>query len=100
TEEVGEIPVEVLVDGCPLYDLDPAEPDGWLYGNEVTLADTDPAGILVTLLASPNIASKRWAFEQYDCVVGSRTARRPEGADAAVVELPQTGVATERATDG
>ena len=28
------MPVEALVDGCPLYDLEPAEPDGWMYGNE------------------------------------------------------------------
>ena len=39
--------------------------------------------------ASPNIASKRWAFEQYDSIVGSRTVRRPERADAAVL-APRT----------
>ena len=32
----------------------------------------------VALLASPSIASKRWAFEQYDSVVLSHTVRRPE----------------------
>ncbi len=100
SEEVGEIPVEVLVDGCPLYDLDPAEPEGWLYGNEATLDETDPGAILLALLASPNIASKRWAFEQYDCVVGSRTARRPEGADAAVLEIPESGRAIAISIDG
>ena len=40
---------------------------------------------LLALLSSPSVASKRWAFEQYDSVVGSRTARRPESADAAVL---------------
>ena len=34
----------------------------------------------------PRIASKRWAFEQYDSIVGSRTVRRPESADAAVLQ--------------
>ena len=29
---VGEMPVAALVDGCPLYDLEPAEPEGWIYG--------------------------------------------------------------------
>ena len=33
-EAVGEIPVAALVDGCPLYDLEPAEPGGWIYGNQ------------------------------------------------------------------
>ncbi len=37
-EVVGEMPVEALVDGCPLYDLEPAEPEGWIYGNRATLA--------------------------------------------------------------
>ena len=36
-EVVGDMPVEALVDGCPLYDLSPAEPDGWIYGNRATL---------------------------------------------------------------
>ena len=38
SEVVGEMPVEALVDGCPLYDLEPAEPEGWIYGNRATLA--------------------------------------------------------------
>jgi phosphoribosylformylglycinamidine synthase II len=102
-EVVGEMPVEALVDGCPLYDLEPVEPGGWIYGNEETLAErvaaaggpsadpSDAAAILLALLASPSIASKRWAFEQYDSVVGSRTARRPEAADAAVLAIPEAG---------
>ena len=31
-EVVGDMPVEALVDGCPLYDLEPTEPGGWMYG--------------------------------------------------------------------
>src|SRR5690606_24963386 len=38
--------------------------------------------------------------EQYDSVVGSRTARRPEAADAAVLALPETGNAIAVAIDG
>jgi phosphoribosylformylglycinamidine synthase subunit PurL len=98
---VGEMPVEALVDGCPLYDLEPAEPEGWIYGNRATLA----AGVsaeeeLLALLASPSIASKRWAFEQYDSVVGSRTVRRPESADAAVLALPESDNAVAVSIDG
>ena len=32
-EVVGEMPVVALVDDCPLYDLAPSEPEGWIYGN-------------------------------------------------------------------
>ncbi len=100
-EVVGDTPVEALVDGCPLYDLSPAEPQGWIYGNRRTL---DP-GIsaeetLLALLASPSVASKRWAFEQYDSVVGSRTVRRPESADAAVLQIPEAGNAIAVSIDG
>jgi phosphoribosylformylglycinamidine synthase subunit PurL len=111
-EVVGEMPVEALVDGCPLYDLEPEEPQGWIYGNEDVLGErvvaaagsgadpTDPASILLALLASPSVASKRWAFEQYDSIVGSRTARRPESADAAVLAIPEAGAAIAVSIDG
>jgi len=98
---VGEMPVEALVDGCPLYDLDPVEPDGWLYGNTATLDSAASAEeTLLALLASPSVASKRWAFEQYDSVVGSRTARRPESADAAVLAIPEADNAIAISIDG
>jgi len=100
-EVVGDMPVAALVDGCPLYDLEPAEPEGWIYGNRATLAEGIAAeDELLALLASPSIASKRWAFEQYDSVVGSRTVRRPESADAAVLQLPESGNAIAVSIDG
>jgi len=100
-EVVGEMPVEALVDGCPLYDLSPAEPEGWIYGNRATLDSGSSAEeTLLALLASPSVASKRWAFEQYDSVVGSRTVRRPESADAAVLQIPEAGNAIAVSIDG
>jgi phosphoribosylformylglycinamidine synthase subunit PurL len=115
-EVVGDMPVASLVDGCPLYDLTPVEPEGWLYGNNVPPASSasrpgavesaeargEPSAsdLLLELLASPNVASKRWAFEQYDSVVGSRTVRRPESADAAVLQLPEADTAIAVAIDG
>jgi phosphoribosylformylglycinamidine synthase subunit PurL len=110
--EVGEVPVPALVDECPLYDLEPEQPTGWVYGNEETLGErvalavggsadaADPSAILCALLSSPNVASKRWAFEQYDSVVGSRTVRRPEAADAAVLAVPESDRAIAVAIDG
>jgi phosphoribosylformylglycinamidine synthase subunit PurL len=110
--EVGDVPVAALVDECPLYDLEPEEPGGWMYGNAATLGKrvarsagrsvdpSDPSAVLCALLSSPNVASKRWAFEQYDSVVGSRTVRRPETADAAVLALPESGRAIAVAIDG
>jgi phosphoribosylformylglycinamidine synthase subunit PurL len=98
---VGEMPVEALVDGCPLYDLEPEAPEAWIYGNRATLRDdANSEETLLTLLSSPSVASKRWVFEQYDSVVGSRTVRRPESADAAVLQIPEAGNAIAVSIDG
>jgi phosphoribosylformylglycinamidine synthase len=72
-----------------------------MYGNRAQVDDGAGADeILRALLASPDVASKRWAFEQYDAIVGSRTVRRPESADAAVLALPESDRAIAIAIDG
>ena len=82
-----------LVDECPAYDLEPREAATPVYpAPERMLGDGLDAGdTLLALLGSANLASRRWAFEQYDCIVGSRTVRRPEQADAAVLTLEHGG---------
>ena len=65
----------------PVYRAPAAKLDG----------DESPGDTLLALLARPTSPSKRWAFEQYDWIVGSRTTRRPEEADAAVLMLEPDG---------
>ncbi|MHB1810021.1 MAG: phosphoribosylformylglycinamidine synthase subunit PurL, partial [Solirubrobacteraceae bacterium] len=86
---LGDMPVRALVDDCPLYDLRPEPPVGQIYAAAPAslAADAGAEQALLALLASPNIASRRPLFEQYDPVVQSRTVRRPESADAAVLAL-------------
>jgi phosphoribosylformylglycinamidine synthase subunit PurL len=86
----ADLPVEVLVDDCPLYDLEPEAPRASLYGAPpaVLIGERSPDELLLELLQSSNIASRRPVFEQYDPVVQSRTVRRPDEADAAVLALP------------
>jgi phosphoribosylformylglycinamidine synthase subunit PurL len=90
---VGDMPVSALVDDCPLYDLSPAAPSSPLYAAPAaTLAgDEPPRECLLALVSSANLSSRRPLFEQYDAIVGSRTVRRPEQADAAVLALPDGG---------
>jgi phosphoribosylformylglycinamidine synthase subunit PurL len=92
-ELVGDLSVEALVDDCPLYDLEPEAPSEPVYPDPpARLApDASRADTLLALLGSPTIASKRFVFEQYDPIVGSRTARRPQTADAAVLTLGNDG---------
>jgi phosphoribosylformylglycinamidine synthase len=90
---VGDLPVEVLVDDCPTYALEPERPAASVYPLPPRRlpAGADPGEKLLALLATPTIASKRWAYEQYDSIVGSRTVRRAGAADAAVLQLAPDG---------
>ena len=106
-ELVADLPVGILVDDCPVYDLAPVAPEGGptsIYpAPEPVSAAVDAAGsagdTLLALLASANLASRLPVFEQYDPVVQSRTVRRPDEADAAVLALP-TGEAIAVSIDG
>ncbi len=98
-ELLADLPLDVLVDGCPIYELTAAKPSQPLYSSPPRQLDsTDPNSILLALLASPNIADRRYLYEQYDSIVQSRTVRRPASADAAVLVLPN-GRAIATATD-
>ena len=98
---MADLPVKILVDDCPLYDLEPEPPEQPLYRPPAAVLDgTESADrVLLTLLGSANIASRRPVFEQYDPVVQSRTVRRPDEADAAVLALPG-GAAIAVSIDG
>jgi len=103
-EVVGDLPVEVLVDKCPTYELEPrggGPPPAAdaLRANAAGSGPTAPRDSLLALLRSPNIASRRPVFEQYDSIVQSRTVRRPDEADAAVLKLPD-GSAIAVSIDG
>jgi phosphoribosylformylglycinamidine synthase II len=88
-ELVGDMPVAALVDDCPLYDLEPQRPAQQIYAAAPASlgSGAPPAETLLALLSSANLASRRPLFERYDPIVQSRTVRRPEEADAAVLVL-------------
>ncbi|MBZ6382893.1 phosphoribosylformylglycinamidine synthase subunit PurL [Sphingomonas sanguinis] len=95
-EVVCDIPLAPLADDAPLYDR-PHVP------TEVPTAITspgcqDPAADLLKLMGSPDIASRRWIWEQYDHMVGGDTVQRP-GGDAAVVRVHGTQKGLAMSTD-
>ena len=97
SEVVGDMPVEVLVDACPIYTLDvgerPPSRDGRVKRND-RLGAGDAADVLLALLGRPEYLLSLPMFEQYDWIVQSRTVRRPDEADAAVLQLPDgSGIA-------
>jgi phosphoribosylformylglycinamidine synthase len=100
-EVVAEVPARSLADEGPVYER-PMEPPGADdAGEDPTFApfDRDLGEALLTVLGSPNVASKRWVFEQYDSLVQGQTLAGP-GGDAAVVRVPGTLRAIAVATDG
>lgn len=53
----------------------------------------DPIGImpaLAQLVASPDLCSRRWIWDQYDAQVGGQTSKRPGQADAAIVRVEES----------
>lgn len=90
---VADIPAKALADEGPRYDRPRAQPpyqDMLQMVNWDAIRDvTDPNKVLLDLLSSPTIASKRWVYEQYDHMVRTNTQVRP-GSDAAVVRVKGT----------
>jgi len=96
-----DVPTEALTDGAPVYDRPWVEPVNPAASVDV-LALPPPEDLgqaLLTLLASPNIASKRWIHRQYDSTVRTNTLVGP-GADAAVVRVKGTPKALAMSADG
>ena len=58
-ELVGDMPVEALVDDCPLYDLEPAQPAEPIYPDPPRAAGAEDAGAEETLLALLGVAQRR-----------------------------------------
>jgi phosphoribosylformylglycinamidine synthase subunit PurL len=101
-EVVARVPVDLLAE-APKYRKPTAEP-AWLAERRAfdPLSLPEPAdygAALLELLASPTIASKEWAFRQYDQQVGINTLVLP-GSDAAVLRVKGTRRALAVSTDG
>ena len=84
----ADMPVGPLVTEAPLYDRPWVETPP--RRDIPPLSVRTPATVLEVLqklLATPDLASKRWIWEQYDYLVMGHTVQRP-GGDAAVVRIP------------
>jgi phosphoribosylformylglycinamidine synthase subunit PurL len=100
---VADIPLAPLADDAPLYDRPAATKEEYkVWANVKPLGEipesTNVAADLLKLMASPDIASRRWIWEQYDQKVGGDTVQ-PPGGDAAVVRIHGTQKALAIATD-
>jgi len=94
----AQVPADHITEGCPILDL-PIKPRApWPELELGAIPQPEDYGdALATLLASPNISSKRWVYEQYDSTVQTQTADGPGNSCAAVLALRGTnkGIATK-----
>ena len=98
-EPVVAIPVDPVAESAPVCERPTAAraPAPALDLSQLD-APGDPGKVLLQLLGSPNLCSRRWVYEQYDQLVQSATVLRP-GGDAAVLRVPGTGRGLAVATD-
>jgi phosphoribosylformylglycinamidine synthase len=101
----ADLPVLALTDEAPKYERPMAHssrsqvPSSKLEAKNLERGTWNLELVLKTLLASPNICSKRWVYEQYDTMVRTNTVITP-GADAAVVRVKETRRAIAMCLDG
>ncbi len=92
-ELVSEIPAESLVlgGGAPQYEREYKEPAYFQESKKFDIANIEQPKDFVQaaqqLIALPNIASKRWIYEQYDSMVGTATMTTNRPSDAGVVNI-------------
>ncbi|MEX2290064.1 MAG: phosphoribosylformylglycinamidine synthase subunit PurL [Mycobacteriales bacterium] len=102
-EVVVDVPPGSLADDGPVYARPydrPADQDALAAGPLPAYPSTEELGdLLLRMVASPNLCSRRWVVEQYDRIVlGDTVLAWPE--DAGVVRLSESGLGIALATDG
>jgi len=102
-QKVGDIPICGLIDDAPVYER-PLSPPPFLdqlqsLNLEFLKEPGDFNEILLELLSSPSLASKRWVYEQYDHMVRTNTVVLP-GSGAAVVRVKGTQKGLALTVDG
>lgn len=104
-EKVASVPAESLVlgGGAPVYDREYKEPAYFQEFKKFNIEDIeqpeDLKEVAISLLKNPNIASKRWVYEQYDSMVGTRTMTTNRPCDAGIANIKDTNRALAMTVD-
>src|SRR5436305_999678 len=88
-QQMADLPIKELGDEAPVYDRPHTAPPRPAVIDPASIeAPIAHADALEKLLASPDLCSKRWVWEQYDHLILGNTVQRP-GGDAAVVRVKE-----------
>jgi phosphoribosylformylglycinamidine synthase II len=86
---MADLPIKELGDEAPLYQRPFVETQKLPVLSPNDVKPPLPLDeVLLTLIGSPDLGSKRWVYEQYDHVIGGNTVQRP-GGDSAVVRVQE-----------
>ena len=99
---VADVPADALAEEAPAYERPYREPSWMEEVHNAAVGDAAPENLrdaILTVLGSPNVASKRWIWEQYDHMIFLGTLEGP-GGDAAVIRLPDREHAVAISVDG
>ena len=96
---VAEIAANPLAEEAPLYDRPYTQPMRTAPMEGPEFSSQDLNADLVTLLTSGDLCSKRWIYEQYDCMVRTNTLAGP-GSDAAIVRVKEIDSSIAMSLDG
>ena len=103
-EVVAEIPNAALTDDAPVYKRPLARwepPVDREMPEHIRLSENGGFSLqLKSLLASPNICSKRWVWQQYDHMVQTNTVEAPGAGDAGVIRIKGSKRGLAMALDG
>lgn len=88
-----DLPINLITNDAPVYNRPYKKPDYLKDAQKLKISSiplpNDLGTILLNLISSPNLSSKRWIYEQYDHMVRTNTAT-PPGSDAAVIRIKGT----------
>ena len=104
-ELVADVPASNLVlgGGAPVYDREYTEPAYYNKAKEFNIdtipEEQDIKAIALHLISHPSIASKKWIYEQYDTMVGTKNMSTNKPSDAAIVNIKGTDRALAITTD-
>jgi len=97
-EIMADLPIKELGDEAPVYHRPIVAPAKQPVIDPAVATEMPVADALETMLASPDLCSKRWVWEQYDHIILGNTVQRP-GGDAAVVRVLEGPKALALTTD-
>lgn len=102
-ELVAQVPASTLVlgGGAPQYDREYKEPEYYSHVHDFKIDSIKEPSleeckeIALTMTKNPNLASKRWVYEQYDSMVGTRNMTTNSPADSGIANIKgcQNGIA-------